>query len=96
MEVAYAIEGSRRGETTISVLRLNREDLIESRRDRLRPLLLLKTELSEYEHTMMSFRSKGLPVPNPLLRQWRKIRDLLQIVSNDAAEYASMSRAAME
>lgn len=94
-EVAYAIEGSRRGEATIRVLQLNREDLIESRRDRLQLLLLLKERIRQIEKEIRRRTIQGLTSPSPLIRQLAKIRDVLLSATSDGAEYASMSRAAM-
>ena len=54
-EIAYAIDGNDRGKTTIDALGLNRPDLEEMRRDRLRAAVLSKrtvnvlTQLRERE-----------------------------------------------
>jgi hypothetical protein len=86
-EYTYAAGGCREGEATIEVLGLNREALVEVRRERLtrlRELALLRDLLHE----------KVAITPTPTLAdRLRSVEDTLQACREAAGEYAAMARA---
>jgi uncharacterized protein (TIGR02646 family) len=76
-EVAFAIDGGQRGQATVDILRLNREELVERRWDRLR-LLQASRDLLRLQPT----RTK----------ETRRVRQLLEDATRSDTEYASMAR----
>jgi hypothetical protein len=89
-EYAYAVGGCREGEATIDVFGLNREELVEIRRDRLarlRDLVLLRDLL----------REKVAAAPTPAFTaRLRAVEEVLQSSREAAGEYAAMARAFLD
>jgi uncharacterized protein (TIGR02646 family) len=89
-EYAFAVSGCPEGAATIEVLGLNREELVEVRRDRLarlRDLVLLCTLL----------REKIATAPTPdLSDRLRAVEATLRASREAAGEYAAMSRAYLD
>jgi uncharacterized protein (TIGR02646 family) len=83
-EVAEAVDENLVGKTTIAVLGLNRPELTEARRSRLRPVLLL-------------LRVRGtlaaLPATPEVEQHLLEIDAQLHALTRDEAEYAAMMRA---
>ena len=78
-EVACTVGDSPRGEATIEALGLNRQKLVERRRDVLDRLRLIH----------------GIAVSRPPTSQAQKAKAFLETASMDSAEYAAMVRAAL-
>jgi len=76
-EIAFAIDGGQRGQATIDVCKLNRDELVEHRRDRLKLL--------------ESVRNLLRVQPNDA-DQTTEARQILENATNADAEYASMAR----
>jgi uncharacterized protein (TIGR02646 family) len=76
-EVAFPIEGGERGQATIDILNLNRQELVERRLDRLGLLEALRDLLRLF------------PADNP---QTAAARQRLEDATEPTAEYASMAR----
>lgn len=86
-EYAFAVGGCREGECTIAILGLNREALVEYRRDRLQRLRDL-TQLRDL------LREKVATAPMPeLSRRLHAVEETLQASIEAAGEYAAMARA---
>jgi uncharacterized protein (TIGR02646 family) len=86
-EIAYPVDDSAKGQTTIDVLGLNRPELTEVRRDRLRTFRLLLRTLREWREQE----------PTPLIRsQIERLEAELEKWIQDGAEYAAMMRAARD
>jgi uncharacterized protein (TIGR02646 family) len=86
-EIAYPVDDSAKGQTTIDALGLNRPELTEIRRDRLRTFRLLLRTLREWREQE----------PTPLIRsQIERLEAELQKWIQDGAEYAAMMRAARD
>lgn len=86
-EYAYAIRGCKEGKTTIEVFGLNRDELVENRRKRLR-------ELDRLVSTYHALRDAISKRPNPgLSNHLRSIELDLQASQSDSSEYAHMTRA---
>jgi uncharacterized protein (TIGR02646 family) len=86
-EYAIAVNGCREGDTTIEVLGLNREELIEIRRDRLAQLerlVWLRDLLSEKLATTSDPESS---------RRLSAVEATLQASREDSGQYAAMARA---
>jgi uncharacterized protein (TIGR02646 family) len=85
-EYAYPVRASRKGRTTIAVFGLNREELVEVRRDRLQKLKLLRDA-----------RNRLLETAKPLSDEAKKFTEEIGAFLKDAvraaAEYAAMNRA---
>jgi hypothetical protein len=86
-EYAFAVGGSREGETTIEVVGLNREELVEIRRERLEDLRILRRLCEELR---VSVNANPTPQRTAELRQYEAE---LQSRTADEAEYAAMARA---
>jgi uncharacterized protein (TIGR02646 family) len=85
---AFAIEDNSRGRTTIEVLGLNRRELMEVRRDRLRTIQVL---LEVRDHLARQVRRKASPA---LRAQLDLLADELATLTDDQAAYAALARAA--
>lgn len=86
-EIAFAVRGNRRGKETLAALALNRANLLEVRRDKLKILILMRQILDS--HAKLSSDRQG----RVLLK--RAENYLTQAVT-DAAEFAAMARAAAQ
>ncbi len=85
-EYAYAVGGCREGECTIKVLGLNRQELVEVRRDRLqrlRVLVQLRDLLRDKIATTLTLA---------LAEQLRSVQETLQASEAPMGEYAAMAR----
>jgi hypothetical protein len=92
-EVAFAVKRSRRGQTTIDAIGLNRSKLVEMRREclsSLRCLLECRRFLSE---EIRKAASAGVPPPQGFPQQAAKVDARLKELSADTAPYAAMVRA---
>jgi uncharacterized protein (TIGR02646 family) len=86
-EYAHAVGGCREGDTTIEVLGLNREELVEARRDRLASLKVLVQLIG-------LLQEKVATSPSPAVAdQLRELEKRLQARQGAASEYAAMTRA---
>jgi hypothetical protein len=86
-EYAYAVGGCREGVTTIELLGLNREELVEVRRDRLARLKDLKLLCD-------LLREKVAASPTPeLSAQLARVEATLEVSTEAGGEYAAMARA---
>jgi uncharacterized protein (TIGR02646 family) len=85
-EYAYPIGGCLEGETTIDVLGLNRDELVEVRRDRLATLKVLLLTIS-------LLREKLAVTPTPVLSgQLQELENRLQARRGPGGDYSAMVR----
>lgn len=91
-EVAYPIDGSVRASATIELIALNREDLIESRRDRWGPLRILVDCRTALRRLIEAEAREGRTLPPEVIEQLNELDVVLRRACDDAAEYASMTR----
>ncbi len=92
-EYAFAVKGCREGEVTIEVLGLNREELVEVRRDRLATLKqLIKTRdfLRQHVRSRQRVRSAG---DHAFVEHLAEMEELLRARTDSSGEYAAMTRA---
>jgi uncharacterized protein (TIGR02646 family) len=94
-ELAQAVNGDPRGQTTIDVLRLNREDLRESRLDKYKIVVVLRDTLETIRRVLLRFRNQDQPPPPELLSNAQAIWATLLQETVDETEYASMCRSAL-
>lgn len=87
-EYVYARNGGRRGQTTIDVLGLNRAELVEVRRDRLKVIQLLCEA-----RNLLAAEVVRDPSAWNLAAQLQKVDNELKTRTKDSAEYAAMVRA---
>ena len=87
-EYAYSVNGSRIGRTTISVLGLNRKELLEVRRDRFRTLRVF---LQVHAHLEQHIAKPGATPEDRA--QLSAIRAELDALVEDAVQFAGMARA---
>jgi hypothetical protein len=92
-EVAYPVNGSALGRTTIELLQLNREDLRESRADQFRRLRVITTELASQRLLAERLAKEGRDVPAEIAGTIRELEGELVRNRVDRAEFASMARA---
>lgn len=91
-EIAFARRNSRDGRTTIELLQLNREPLVEARRDRLTVLRLLNDQRAALRTLAAEADARGSPSVE-ITDQLRRIDMALADAQGDIAEYAAMARA---
>jgi uncharacterized protein (TIGR02646 family) len=84
-EVSYAIRGSKRAKETIKALGLNRESLIEARREHLTNLIFLRRVLDQKAKLAASAEGRHI---------LKEAQVYLQDARLDTAEFAAMTRAA--
>jgi hypothetical protein len=87
-EIAYPIGGSPCGAATIESLGLNREELVELRRDAYQAMRLLKEA-----RVLLATELEANPTSRKLSAQLKKIDAFLARHLKDSAQYASMARA---
>jgi uncharacterized protein (TIGR02646 family) len=87
-EIAYPIDGSPCGAATIESLGLNREELVERRRDDYQAMKLLKET-----RVLLAMKLEANPASRKLSAQLKKIDAFLARHLKDSAQYASMARA---
>jgi hypothetical protein len=94
VEYAFAIDGNASGVATIEVFGLNREELVEVRRDRLREFEQWKefNDLLAQEIRRVEAADKLLAAE--LRERYERSLALLKELIRDEAEYAMMMRAA--
>ena len=83
------------GRTTIELLGLNREELVEVRRDRLAEVLKSKRTRALLIRHIEQRKAKGQKPPSDLVRLLAEIEADLGRYAADKAEYAAMARAAL-
>jgi uncharacterized protein (TIGR02646 family) len=88
-EYAEAVKGNRVGRTTIAVLGLNRKELIEIRRDRLRTIRVFLEVRECLERHMMEIGASEAD-----RAQMAAIQAELDELTRDSAQFAGMARAA--
>lgn len=91
-EVAFARKGRRLGKLTIQVLGLNRQQLVENRRDYLVPLKMLRVLRQKLRQIIATGDTSA---PEELATQLREIDTYLDACKQDRAQYAAMARAAL-
>lgn len=91
-EVAYAVDGNPKGRATIDVLRLNREDLRETRQAHLARVTLVLKLLERLAAVAGRLTSEGRPVPPELVEQEAEVRAELVRYRSDRAEFLGMTR----
>jgi uncharacterized protein (TIGR02646 family) len=89
-EYAYAVGGCREGEVTIEVLGLNREELLEVRRRRLK---ILKFLVSLRDRLRKEIATAPTPERSEDLRE---VEEILRASREDGGEYAAMARAFLD
>ncbi|MBI3467364.1 MAG: hypothetical protein HY000_30510 [Planctomycetes bacterium] len=101
-EYAYALDGSARGEATIAALGLNREELVEVRRDRLAWLKNAFEHRAILAEAIIQLEATALPRPMDVdrwlmdaRRQVEKSSQLLAAQILPTAEYSAMAHAAL-
>ncbi len=94
-EVAFAVDGSVRGQATIEILQLNRPDLIESRRGLLDMLTTVRKLCAVLQNFIRARENAGVAPPPELLGKLEEIDATLQNAVEAAAEFVSMSRATL-
>lgn len=94
-EVAYAVNGSPRGQATIDLLALNRPDLQESRRERLGPLRALKVTCNALDKLARELTAASRPIPSQILDLRDRCRAELSAAVRDDAEFAALARCAL-
>jgi uncharacterized protein (TIGR02646 family) len=94
-ELAQAVNGNIRGQTTINILQLNREDLRESRLDKYKLVVVLRDTLEAIRRRLLRFRQESQVPPAELLDRAHQIWTTLINTIEDSSEYASMCRAAL-
>lgn len=94
-EVAFAVDGSVRGQATIEILQLNRPDLIESRRGLLDTLTVVRKLRTALQLFLRGREAAGVAPPPELSGKLEEIDSTLRNAVEKAAEFVSMSRAAL-
>lgn len=92
-EIAYPVNGSVLGRTTVELLQLNREDLRESRADQYRRLRVIATELVSQRSLAERLTKEGRDVPEEVAGTIRELEGELTRSRVDRAEFAGMARA---
>jgi hypothetical protein len=89
-EIAFPVRGSRQGQATIDVLGLNREEMVEARLNHLRIVQTLRTTcLLVRQHLERGVMSSSLR------EHLAECEARLESCTQDRAEYAAMTRAAL-
>lgn len=91
-EFPFAVNGNRRGDKTITAIGLERTDLEEMRRDRLKVIRLAQGTVEEWTERQKADPSSLSAEERRLLRGWK---DFLDECTQDGAQFASMARAAL-
>jgi hypothetical protein len=94
-EYPYARNGDPRGDATIDALGLNRQALVERRRDLLKTIRHLKECRALLAREIRQARRTSRPPPTGYLEKIGEIDALFAEMKKDSAEYALMARAAL-
>ncbi|CAN5904847.1 hypothetical protein BH23PLA1_BH23PLA1_19460 [soil metagenome] len=93
-EYAFAVRGNKIGQTSIKLLGLNREELVEVRRDRLAAFDKLIRIRKVLARDIERRKANGMRPPADLIRFLTEIEKDIADRLTDSAEYAAMMRAA--
>jgi len=94
-EYAFAIDGNIRGNKTITILQINRQELVEARRTHLKSIEYLKRAIDFLSDRILQAVNSANSALDDLQADLKRYRSELDAFTRDESAYSSMARSAI-